>query len=130
MFVRVCSLAGRYFYNVYMINKFEIVFSLNIKDNNIFPCLRTIRLSYSIKKCFSHISHDYIKYGSFLFKTHENTYSKKGEHSCKCTELSLKRKEGIASLNSVFHCRILYSYTKTTTLRYLQKVVLTVSWSL
>ena len=36
-FVRVCSLVGRYFYNEYTVKKFEIVFSLNIKDNNICP---------------------------------------------------------------------------------------------
>jgi len=27
---------------------FEIVFSFNVKDNNIFPCLHNIRLSYNI----------------------------------------------------------------------------------
>ena len=46
-FVRVCSLVGRYFYSVFIVNKFEIVFSLNVKDNNIFPCLH-IRLSDNI----------------------------------------------------------------------------------
>jgi len=27
---------------------FEIVFFFNVKDNNIFPCLHHIRLSYNI----------------------------------------------------------------------------------
>jgi len=39
-FSRVFSLLGRYFYNMYMyiVKMFEIVFSFNVKDNNIFPC--------------------------------------------------------------------------------------------
>jgi len=40
---------GRYFYNMYILNMFEIVFSFNVKDNNIFPCLHNIRLS---DQCF------------------------------------------------------------------------------
>jgi len=44
-FVRVCSLVGRYFYNMYIVKKFKIVFSFNVNNNNIFPCLRDIRLS-------------------------------------------------------------------------------------
>jgi len=47
-FVRVCSLAGGYFYNMYIVNMFEIVFSFNVKDTNIFPGLHNIRLSYNI----------------------------------------------------------------------------------
>jgi len=50
------SLLGRYFYIVYIVNLFEIVFSFNVKDNNIFPCLHNIRLSYNIKKCVSALS--------------------------------------------------------------------------
>jgi len=38
---RVCSLVGKY-------EKFEIVFSFNVKDNNIVLCLHNIRLSYNI----------------------------------------------------------------------------------
>ena len=34
-FVRVYSRVGRYFCNVYIVKMFAIVFSLNIKDNNI-----------------------------------------------------------------------------------------------
>ena len=41
-FVRFSSLVCRYSI------KFEIVFSLNDKDNNIFPCLHIISLSYNI----------------------------------------------------------------------------------
>jgi len=36
-FVKVCSLVGMYFHTVYIVNKFESVFSLNIKDNTIGP---------------------------------------------------------------------------------------------
>ena len=43
-FVRVCSLVGRYFYNICTVKKFEIVFTFNVKDNNICPCLHNIRL--------------------------------------------------------------------------------------
>jgi len=38
---------------MYVVKMFEIVFSFNVKDNNIFPCLHNIRLSYNIYKCFS-----------------------------------------------------------------------------
>ena len=44
----VLSFLGRYFYNMYILKMFEIVFSFNVKDNNIFPCLHNIRLSYNI----------------------------------------------------------------------------------
>jgi len=49
-FSRVFSLLGRYFYNMYMyiVKMFEIVFSFNVKDNNIFPCSHHIRFSYNI----------------------------------------------------------------------------------
>ena len=39
------------------------------------------------------------KHISFLSKIEWKKNTQKGEHSCKCTELSLKRKEGIA----IFH---------------------------
>ena len=45
------SILCSYFYNIYIYiysKKFEIVFSLNFKDNKRFPCLHNIRLSYSI----------------------------------------------------------------------------------
>ena len=55
--VNVCSLVRRYFYNVHVIvTQFEIVFSLIVKDNNIYPCTNNIRLSYNIYKCFSALS--------------------------------------------------------------------------
>ena len=47
-FVRVCSLVGRYFYNMHIVRKFEVMFSFNVKNKNIFPCLHDIRLSYNI----------------------------------------------------------------------------------
>ena len=37
--------------------------------------------------------HQTVKKDSFLFKNNENT--QKRQHSCTCTELSLKRKEGM-----------------------------------
>jgi len=33
---------------MYIVNKFEIEFSFNVKDNNIFQCLHNIRLSDNI----------------------------------------------------------------------------------
>ena len=44
----VPSLLGRYFYNIFIVKIIETVFSFTIKDNNIFPCLHNIRLSYNI----------------------------------------------------------------------------------
>ena len=44
----VLSLMGRYFYIMYIVKIFEIVIFFTVKDNNIFPCLRNIRLSYNI----------------------------------------------------------------------------------
>jgi len=41
---------------MYKVNKFEIVFNLNVKDNSIFPSLHNIRLSYNILKCVSALS--------------------------------------------------------------------------
>jgi len=41
---------------MYIVKMFEIVFSFNVKDNNKFPCLHNIRLSYNIYKCFSALS--------------------------------------------------------------------------
>jgi len=37
-----------------IVKKSEIVFSFNVKDNNIFPCLHNIRLFYNIEmlQCF------------------------------------------------------------------------------
>ena len=46
-FVRVCSLVGRYFYNMYILKKLEIVFFFNVEDNSILPCLHNIRLSFN-----------------------------------------------------------------------------------
>ena len=48
----VLSLLGRYFYNTYRVKMFETVFSFNVKDNNIFPCLHNIKLSYNMLQCF------------------------------------------------------------------------------
>ena len=50
-FVKVCSLVGRYFCNMFTEKNNETVFSFNIKDTNTFPCLHDIRLSYNITKC-------------------------------------------------------------------------------
>ena len=67
------SLYGRYFHNIYVVQMFEIVCSSNVKDNNIFPCLHNIRLSYNMQKCFSvlpirvRMSTSNSKHGSFLW---------------------------------------------------------------
>jgi len=49
-FVKVSSLVDRYFYNVNIVKKVEIVFSFNVKDSNLFPCLHNISLSFNIYK--------------------------------------------------------------------------------
>jgi len=56
-FVRDCSLVGRYFYNVY-IEKFEIVFSLNVKDNNICPfnIILEFHITYKMLQCFASLN--------------------------------------------------------------------------
>jgi len=41
---------------MFIVNMFEIVFSFNAKDNNIFACLHNIRHSYSINKYVSDLS--------------------------------------------------------------------------
>jgi len=49
---------------MYIAKIFEIVFSFNVKDNTIFPCLHNIRLSYNIEmlQCFvNQNAHVYIK---------------------------------------------------------------------
>jgi len=45
---------------VYIEKMFQIVFSLNVKDNYIFPCLHNIRLSYNMLQCNQN-AHVYIK---------------------------------------------------------------------
>jgi len=49
---------GGYFYNMYIVKMLEIVFSYNVKDNDIYPGLHNtcIRLSYNIQKCFIALS--------------------------------------------------------------------------
>jgi len=38
---------------MYIANMFEIVFSFNVKENNICPCLHNIRFSYNVQNGFS-----------------------------------------------------------------------------
>jgi len=47
---------------MFIVKLFEIVFSFNVKDNDIFPCLHTIRISYNMFQCFvNQNAHVYIK---------------------------------------------------------------------
>ena len=48
IFTLVLSILGKYFYSMNIINMFEVVFSFDVKDNNIFPCLHYIRLFYNM----------------------------------------------------------------------------------
>jgi len=74
-----------------------LFFSFNVEDNYTFPCLNTIRLSYNISTSFSALSIRMrmsiynSKHGSFLCLKVMKTRTQKGEHSFKCTELSLQR---------------------------------------
>jgi len=72
---------------------YEIVFFL-VKDNNILPCLHTIRLSYNIYKYVSALS-----INAYVYMKHETRHilllkvmkipTQKGEHSCRYTELPI-----------------------------------------
>ena len=62
---------------------FEIVFTLNVKDTNIFSCLHNIRLSYNIKKCFSVLTlrmsmlpNRTVNMVVFVVKSNKHTYPK------------------------------------------------------
>jgi len=50
---------------MYIVKMFENVFSFNVKDKNIYPCLHNTRLSFNIKEmlqCFvNQNAHVYIK---------------------------------------------------------------------
>ena len=46
-FVRVCSLVGRYFHSVHIVNSLTIVLSLNINCDTIFPCWHNNRLFFN-----------------------------------------------------------------------------------
>ena len=65
-------------------------------------------------QCFvNQNAHVYIKQSTWKFSLIKvmKIPTQKGEHSCKCTELSLKRKEGIgfcALLTHVFNLHNLY----------------------
>ena len=76
---------------------FEIVFSFYVKDNNIFLCLHNIRLSVTYRNasvlCQSECACLHQTVNTVVF------FVKKGEHSCKCTELSLLWKERIIGIS-------------------------------
>ena len=61
---------------------FEIVFSFNVKVNNIFPSLHNIKLSCNIQKCFSIFStecaclHKTVTMVVFFVESNENSYQK------------------------------------------------------
>jgi len=62
---------------------FEIVFSFNVKNANIFPCLHNIRLSYITYRndsvlCQSECTclHKTVNMVVFFVKSNENTYPK------------------------------------------------------
>ena len=57
---------------------FEIVSSFNVKDNNIFPCLHNIRLSFNMR-CQSECAclHKTINMVVFFVKSNENTFHKR-----------------------------------------------------
>jgi len=46
----VCFSTMFILYRTFVIKKFNIVCSFNVKNNDMFPCLHTIRLSYTILK--------------------------------------------------------------------------------
>ena len=63
--------------NVFYSKKCEIVFSLNVKDNNIGPCSHNIRLSFFYKMLEPiKMLHKTVKMVVFFVKNNENTYPK------------------------------------------------------
>jgi len=65
---------------MHIVKTLEIVFSFNVKDNNIFSCLHNIRLSFNIKKCFGGLSirmlHKTVNVVIFFVKSNEITNPK------------------------------------------------------
>ena len=63
--------------NVFYSKKCEIVFSFNVKDNNIGPCSHNIRLSFFYKMLQPiKMLHKTVKMVVFFVKNNENTYPK------------------------------------------------------
>ena len=64
----------------YNSKKIEIVFSFNVKDNNILPCLHNIRFSYNNAAVFCQSEcaclHKTANKTVFFVKSNENTYPK------------------------------------------------------
>jgi len=96
MFFEILSLYefsfGRYFYNMYIYTrKFEIVFSFNVKDNNIFPYYK-IPITYRNSAVLFQLEclHKTVNMAVFFVQNNENT----------CThtnELFLKQQKGISN---------------------------------
>ena len=65
---------------MYIVKKFEIVFSFNVKDTNIVPCLHNIRLSYNNAAvlCQSECAclHKTVNMVVFFVKSNENNHRK------------------------------------------------------
>jgi len=92
MFVRVCSLFGGYFYNMYIVKSWKLCLCHYV---NIILNLPITNKSDSVL-CQSECAclHQTVNIVVFFLKIMK-TPTQKGEHSCKCIVLSLKRKEGI-----------------------------------
>ena len=65
---------------MYIVKRLDTWFSLNVKDNTIFPCFHIIRLSYNIYKYFSALSirmhiHKTVNMVVFYVISNENTYT-------------------------------------------------------
>ena len=79
-------LFGRYFYNKYIVNMFEIVFSFNVKDNNVFPCLQILDFPITSRNvsvlCQSECACLYktVNIVVFFVNSNENTYLKGRAH--------------------------------------------------
>ena len=80
------SLFGRYFYNKYIVNMFEIVFSFNVKDTHIFPCLQILDFPITSRNvsvlCQSECAclYETVNIVVFFVKSNENTYPKGRAH--------------------------------------------------
>ena len=80
------SLFGRYFYNKYIVNMFEIVFSFNVKDTHTFPCLQILDFPITSRNvsvlCQSECACLYktVNIVVFFVNSNENTYPKGRAH--------------------------------------------------
>jgi len=100
-FVRVTSLVDRYFYNMYIVKSKKLCFPSMLRTIIYFHVYIIFGFPITYRNaavlCQSECAclHKTVNMVVFYIKHYLKYLPQKEEHSCKCTELSLKRKEGI-----------------------------------